>query len=119
MTYEYQPPTTIDDDLQAHIEARDNPAPDSEGEVEDEEAEEPASEDDFQEDGENNYFDENSDWSDEEEGKEYDIVEKYNFVRSECWEEEPKAYMGDSIAICGSADHNQGDGPFRCVADFT
>lgn len=106
VTYKYQPATTIDDDLQAHMEAREVREPDAEGEGQDEEAEEPESlsEDDAQEDNENDDFDENADWSDEDDGKEYDIVSRYNFVWTESWEGEPKDYEGDSMTIRGSAD---------------
>ncbi|CAD6591015.1 MAG: hypothetical protein ASARMPRED_005149 [Alectoria sarmentosa] len=121
VTYKYQSATTIDDDLQAHMEAREIRESDAEGVGEGEEAEEPESlsEDDAQEDNENDNFDENADWSDEDDGKEYDIVRKYNFVWTESWEGEPKDYEGDSMTICGSADQNQGDEPFRCTANFT
>lgn len=65
VTYKYQPPTTIDDNLQAHMEARDigEPDADGEGEGEDEEAEEPksASDNNVQEDDENDDFNDNSD----------------------------------------------------------
>lgn len=91
---------------------------DAKGEAEEAEEPESLSEDDVQEDNKDD-FDENADWSDEEDAKEYDIVRRYNFVWTESWEGEPKDYEGDSMTICGSADQNQGDEPFRCTADFT
>ena len=121
VTCRNQPPTTIDDDLQSHMEAQGFEEPYAEGEGEDEEVEEPesASDDDAQEDDESDDFDENASGSDIEEGKEYDIYETYNFVWSECWMEEPTAYEGNSITIWGSADENQEGEPFRCIAAFT
>ena len=79
-----------------------------------------ASDNNVQED-EDDEFDENADWSDEEEGKVYDIFEKYNLVWTEVWDtEEGKGYeKGDSITIYGSADQNQRDKPSRCTALFT
>ena len=62
------------------METRDTGEPDAEGE--DGEAEEPESpsHDDAQEEDENDKFDGDADWSDEEEGNEYDIIEQYNLV---------------------------------------
>lgn len=116
VTCRNQPPTTIDDDLQAHMEARDIGEPGAEGE----EAEEPesASDDDAQEDEDSDDFDEDADGSDAESGTKYDIVERYNFVWSECWMEGPTAYEGGSIIIRGSADQDQEDEPFKCTAAF-
>lgn len=121
--YKYQPSTTMDENLQAHTEARDIQEPDSKDEDEDEKFEEPesAGDGDAQEDDENDDFDENADWSedDEEEGKEYDIVRRYNSVWSECWKAEPKAYEGHLMTIYGSADQSDEVEPFRCTANFT
>ena len=121
VTEKDQPPTTIDNDLQARVEARDVGEPGKQGGSGKEEAEliASASEDHAQEDDEDSHFDEDADWSDDEEQTLFDIVERYNFVWSEGWAAEPKAYeMGDSMIIYGSADQNQGDKPFRCTANF-
>lgn len=124
VTYKDQPPTMIDDDLQAYGEAQEMREPDAEGEDEEEEAEdsESSSDDDAQEDDENDDFDENAGWSDEEEG-EYDIVRKYDLVWCKSWEGEQKAYEGGAykgsfLNIRGSAEQDQGEEPFRCTADF-
>ena len=127
VTYRNQPPRTIDDDLQARMEAHDIGEPDAEGEGEDddeetEELESPsgdASDGDAQEDEESDDFDEDADGSDAESGTQYDVVERYNFVWSECWMEGPTAYEGGLITIYGSANEDQEDKPFRCIAEFT
>lgn len=108
------------------MEAHDIGEPDAEGEGEDEgengekEAEEPesASDDDAQDDEESDDFDEDADASDAESGTQYEIVERYSFVWSENWMEGPTAYEGDLMTIYGSANEDQEDKPFRCIAEF-
>lgn len=118
-----QPHTSIDDDLQAHMEAHGNEGlePEGEGGDENEEAEEPesASDDDPQEDDDDEgAFDEDAEENDPEAGAKYDVVERYNFVWSEVWMEGPTAYVGDLMTIYGSADEGQEDKPFECIAEF-
>lgn len=75
-----QPLTAIGDDFQAQVEAQGIGEPNAEGEGKDEDEGaqelESASDDDAQEDKDNNGFDEYDDWSDDEENKEYDVVDE-------------------------------------------
>ena len=83
VTEKDQPPTTIDDDLQSRFEARNIKESENKGtngESGKEKAEElgSASYEDIQEDNEENGFDEDADWSDDEE-KMFDIFVENNF----------------------------------------
>lgn len=127
VTEKDRPPITIDDDLQSRLEAQNIKELENEGtkgESGKAKAEElrSASSDDIQEDNKEHEFDEDADWSDIE-GKEFDIFEEYNFVWTEIWSIDGKAYKayekGDAIVIFGSADSNQAHKPFPCTANFT
>ena len=93
------------------MQTRDIREPDAEGKDGEVEEPESPSDDVAQEEDENDNFGEDADWSDEEEGNECDIIEQYNLVWSEGWQEEPKAYERNSITIYGSAHQNPKDEP--------
>ena len=120
MTNKDQPTTLTDDDFKTRAEVHDIREADKESKSREEVAKEPDSATNVkvQVDDEDDEFDEDADWSDKEEEKVYDIVERYNCVWSEGSGVEGAAYEGHSINICGSANQNQIDKPFRCTAVF-
>ena len=116
------PRAMADHDSKAHMEDREIVEPEMRGESGRDEAEESGSAvgNKFREDDGDEEFDEDADWSYDEEGKVVDIEEEYNIVWTEIWGAEAKGYEdGDSMSISGSADPNQKDKPFRCTATFT